>query len=491
MKNGETSLIGMHMKQKRIDKGWSQKKVCEEWPGSIKDGDKIICAIDRTVYAKYESGRLIPSDERIKEFASIFKISPDELRNMYQSTAIVIPDTSALLNNSLLLEMLMEDFDQVVIATTVQLELSSMKNARGDLSKEQKINKKKASQIISKINELFEQQDIQLEKNKKDKKDKKDNIKIRKEDSESNELIGDSSISINDRKLIALAQKLAKKTSRKVFILHYDKDIPFFADDTISNIKLKDYIAKRESTPDGYQTILDFDEEFDNIVAYEKVFESLDKKAINAYLPNGMTLLISCINCNSPDNIERRGGRIIPGRLIKDKIHFLIRHGADLDKTDSNRYCHTPLEHCISLNHKEHGRYPFEIFKMLMEVGADYNKGSVDETKQRDLRISEKNEGNTPLMKACWEGKKIFVYELLKMPDLSINQQDCNGFTALIKCAVQRYNRKKKGFPCNYYEELYQLLIENGADTKIRDRNNRTAQDWWNMGNSLDNEEEQ
>ncbi len=482
MDNNGTSLIGMQMKRIRTDRGWSQKKVCEEWPRS---NGSTVASIDRTVYAKYESGILTPSDERIEQFASIFDITPDELRHMYQSTAIVIPDTSALLNNSMLLEMLMEDFDQVVIASTVQLELSGMKNARGDLSKDEKINKKKASQIIGKINELFEQQDIQLEEDKKYK------IRIRKEDSESDELSGDSRISINDRKLIALAQKLAKKTSRKVFILHYDKDIPFFSDDTISNIKLNDYMAKRYSTPAGYQTILDFDEEYDRIEQYEKLFDNLDKNSINTYLPNGMTLLISCINCNTPDNIERRGGRIIPERLIKDKVRFLIKHGADLDKTDTNRYCHTPLEHCISLNYKEHGRYPFELFKMLIEAGADYNKGSVDETKQRDLRISEKNEGNTPLMKACWEGKKIFVHELLKMPDLSINQQDCNGFTALIKCAVQRYNRKKKGNPCNYYEELYQLLIQNGADTRIRDRNNRTAQDWWNMGDSLINEEEQ
>lgn len=142
-----TSLIGMQMKRIRTDRGWSQKKVCEEWPRS---NGSTVASIDRTVYAKYESGILTPSDERIEQFASIFDITPDELRHMYQSTAIVIPDTSALLNNSMLLEMLMEDFDQVVIASTVQLELSGMKNARGDLSKDEKINKKKASQIIGK-----------------------------------------------------------------------------------------------------------------------------------------------------------------------------------------------------------------------------------------------------------------------------------------------------------------------------------------------------
>ena len=171
MDNNKTSLIGMHMKRIRTEHNLTQQQVCDKWPRT--DGSTV-AAIDRTVYTKYENGKLTPSDERIKQFASIFNISPDELKHMYQSTAIAIPDTSALMNNSLLLEMLIEDFDQVVIASTVQIELSGMKNARGNLSKEQKINKKKASQIIGKINELFEQQDIQLEKDKKYK------IKIRK-----------------------------------------------------------------------------------------------------------------------------------------------------------------------------------------------------------------------------------------------------------------------------------------------------------------------
>lgn len=474
MDKKETSIIGMHMKRIRTEHNLTQQQVCDRWP---REDGSTVAAIDRTVYAKYENGTLMPSDERIEQFASIFTISPEELKHMYQSTAIVIPDTSALLNNSLLLEMLMKDFDQVVIASTVQLELSDLKN-RNDP------NKKKASKIIATINDLFDKQNLQQKTNPKSKK------KISKEDSENIPLKDDSKISTNDRKLIALAQKLAKKTSRKVFIIHYDKDIPFFSDDTISNIKLSDYIVQRDSTPSGYQTILDFDEEFDNIVAYEKLFENLDKKAINAYLPNGMTLLISCINCNSNIIINKRG-RQIPESRVKAKIQFLINHGADINKTDNNRYCHTPLQHCISQYHYKYKPYFFDIFKMLINEGADYNKGSVDETKFGDRRLSEKNEGNTPLMVACWEGKKVFVKTLLEMPDLSINQQDCNGFTALIKCAVQRYNRKKDGKSYKIYEELYQLLKEKGADTKIRDRNNRTAQDWWNMGDSLANEEEE
>lgn len=485
MSKHESTLIGMQMKRIRTERGWSQMKVCENWPGSVNDGKRIICAVDRTVYAKYESGQLTPSDKRIEEFASIFRINPDTLRHMYQSTAIAIPDTSALLNNSMLLEMMMEDFDQVVIAKTVQLELSAMKGDNGNINKADKTNKKKASQIIGRINELFEQQETEKKENDNDNY----KPKLRKEDNESLEVFGDSRISLNDRKLIALAQKLAKRTSRKVFIIHYDKDIPFFSDDTISNITVKDYIVKRDKTPDGYQMLLDFDEEFRNFNFYEKFFETLEKDAIDSYLPNGMTLLISCINCNAPNRIqERNPQRKIPDSAIIAKVDFLIRHGANLNKTDNSRYCHTPLEHCISAGFRE--SYPFEVFKKLIDAGADYNKGSIDETKKRSLRISEKNEGNTPLMKACWEGKLKFFYELLDKPDLSINQQDCNGYTALIKCAVKRYDQIKKEKPFDYYEKMYHALIEHGADTRIRDRNNLTAQDWWNKGDNLKIEEE-
>ena len=63
-----------------------------------------------------------------------------------------------------------------------------------------------------------------------------------------------------------------------------------------------------------------------------------------------------------------------------------------------------------------------------------------------------------------------------------MNQQDSNGYTALIKCAVQRYNRKKRGLEAGLNEELYNYLISRGADTLIRDRNNHTAADWMQRG---------
>jgi ankyrin repeat protein len=51
---------------------------------------------------------------------------------------------------------------------------------------------------------------------------------------------------------------------------------------------------------------------------------------------------------------------------------------------------------------------------MLLQYGADYNMGSMDATKDCFRRISAINEGNTPLMVACWNGRKEFVIKLLE-----------------------------------------------------------------------------
>ena len=71
---------------------------------------------------------------------------------------------------------------------------------------------------------------------------------------------------------------------------------------------------------------------------------------------------------------------------------------------------------------------------------------------------------------------------LCEKEGISLNQQDSNGYTALMKCAVQRYNRMKRGQDAPINEELYDYLISRGADTLIRDRNNHTAADWMKRG---------
>lgn len=155
-------------------------------------------------------------------------------------------------------------------------------------------------------------------------------------------------------------------------------------------------------------------------------------------------------------------------------------NGADPDKTDNSRYCLTPLAHCVQVG-------DFKALCILLECGADYNKGSVDEITPSNLKMQNMNEGNTPLMIACWHGRKRFVEKLCQLPGISLNQQDCNGYTALHKCAVQRYNRKKGQKDTTQLEAIYRYLLNRpGIDPLIRDRNNKTAKDWWDKGGALE-----
>ncbi len=80
--------------------------------------------VSRTVYTKYETGTVKPNQEGLEAFAKKFNVNLDEL---LKKVSIAIPDTCALLKNKRLLHMLLEDYDQVIIPTTVMRELSFRK----------------------------------------------------------------------------------------------------------------------------------------------------------------------------------------------------------------------------------------------------------------------------------------------------------------------------------------------------------------------------
>mgnify|MGYP004442337325 FL=1 len=378
---------------------------------------------------------------------------------MSKKVAIAIPDTSALMRNKRLLNLLLEDYCQIIIPDVVIIELSDFKNIRINYrsTAQERRNKKIASQTMSMIEEYK----------------LKYKGKVIQKDTKHYDVSKNNGVSEKDQRIVELAKDMRKQTSRVVEIIHIDKDIPLLADDTIDTIYLESYMARRSNTESNYQTILDLDLEFDHLERYDVAAKQMN---LDAYLPDGMTLLISTIRCNEPEKLEERGGRYIPEPRIQSKIRFLLEHGADPNKTDSHQYCHTPLEHCIERHDPN-----FDELCLLLDYKADYNKCSVDETQPGDKRLSEINEGNTPLMIACWLGNFDVVKKLCSYPDICVNSQDCNGYTPLIKCAVAAWNRKNKGKKYDRYEAIYNYLInEQKADPLIRDRNNRTAEDWWN-----------
>lgn len=433
LKDGKNVIISKKMKEIRLSKGMTQGDVANK------------LHIDRSVYAKYETGKLAPTQERIQEFANIFNIEINELE---KCVSAVIPDTSALLKNKRLLTMLLEDFDLVIIPDTVLNEL--------DYQKDNGRNKKIAWQVMMTIDEYrtrFRER-LLFERSSHFKQEK------------------------NDAKIIELAEYLNKKLNKIIYLIHDDIGMSLSYG---NSILLKDYIAKRSNNT-NYATFLALDEEYEHLEAFQKMIPDLD---LNMYLPDGMTLLISCIRCNDEDKRNERDNYYVSETKQLRKLKFLVENGADLDKTDNSRYCLTPLAHCVQTRN-------FKLFNLLLELGADYNKGSVDETTPSHLKMQNINEGNTPLMIACWHANKKLVEKLCSLPDISLNQQDSNGYTALIKCAVQRYNRIKEGKKVDYVESIYRYLLTlEKVDTLIRDRQNRTANDWWQLGNELRKEKEE
>ena len=435
--------LGVNIKRLRKEKGMTQ--------------DEVAKAVYTTRYniLRYESGKMTPSSEVIERLEKALGVPTGSLA---QKVAIAIPDTSALLRNKRLINLLLESYSCVIIPDIVSLELSGFKGMRTTQSSsaQNKRNKKIASHVMS----MIEEYEVKYKGRVLRKSTKHYNVG------------GNMGISEKDQRIVELAKDVRKQTSRIVDIIHVDKDYAHLVDETVNAVYLEEYMARRSKLDGNYQLVLDFDKVFDHLERYDVAAQKMD---LDAYLPDGMTLLISCIRCNEPEKVEERGGRIIPEFLIQKKMIFLLEHGASRDKTDSHQYCHTPLEHCMERYNPD-----FKEFCILLAYGADYNKCSVDETQIRDKRVSEINEGNTPLMIACYHGKEKYVKKLCSLPGICINSQDCNGFTPLIKCAAARWERKRQGKPYDRFEKIYRFLIdEMHADTLIRDRNNRTAQDWW------------
>ena len=435
--------LGVNIKRLRKEKGMTQ--------------DEVAKAVYTTRYniLRYESGKMTPSSEVIERLEKALGVPTGSLA---QKVAIAIPDTSALLRNKRLINLLLESYSCVIIPDIVSLELSGFKGMRTTQSSsaQNKRNKKIASQVMS----MIEEYEVKYKGRVLRKSTKHYNVG------------GNMGISEKDQRIVELAKDVRKQTSRIVDIIHVDKDYAHLVDETVNAVYLEEYMARRSKLDGNYQLVLDFDKVFDHLERYDVAAQKMD---LDAYLPDGMTLLISCIRCNEPEKVEERGGRIIPEFLIQKKMVFLLEHGASRDKTDSHQYCHTPSEHCMERYNPD-----FKEFCILLAYGADYNKCSVDETQIRDKRVSEINEGNTPLMIACYHGKEKYVKKLCSLPGICINSQDCNGFTPLIKCAAARWERKRQGKPYDRFEKIYRFLIdEMHADTLIRDRNNRTAQDWW------------
>lgn len=384
---------------------------------TMEDMAKRLNKANKSSISRVESGNTSYSAliESAKEYCNTFKMDPNQTEQFLRGDRIVIPDTSALLHNPQLIDELSREYSRVVIPKIVIDELDHIKNHRNTALS------RRAWEIIRSIGTVPNtlQRDYR----------------------------GDQHERNNDCRIIHIAREVSEEFGCEVDIITNDADYSAYlkGEQTIRPLYLRGYMATKQEIVSMTRI-----QEIDSCFAscYDGMQPPTEQEA-NAYFDNGNTLIISTVR-NRAQSLEERTA----------KIRWLISHGADVNKRDCSRRYFPPLSHAVQM-----GDYPMFLF-LLKECHADPNVASRNPHDAGKVR--QKNEGNTPLMIAAWEGKKSFVRTLCQDPRTSINQQDANGFTALIKACANRH------LPCR------DILLAYGADTKIVDINGKTCEDHLN-----------
>lgn len=358
--------------------------------------------------------------EMTKKYCKIFGMSEAQTKQFLRGDKIAIPDTSALLRNPNLIDELNKEYSKVVIPKIVIDELDNIKN--NHTGKYSAVLSKKAWEILRGIS--YGERTLCRDSN--------------------NSCLGSN----GDCKIIQIAQETLDEHCCRIDIITEDIDYSAYlkGHEMVSALYLKEYMATHQGiiNMEKYKRIRQYyADSYDNA-------EVPDLEEVNAYDENGNTLLISCIRNTK-----------IPLRQRKAKIKWLIANGADVNKRDCGGKYLPALSHTIQMK----GQY--EMFEFLLdECDADPNAGSRNPHSSEKVR--QKNEGNMPLMIAAWSGKDAFVRKLCGHERISINQQDANGFTALIKACA------------NGNTGCRDILLKAGADTRIVDINGKNYEDHYN-----------
>lgn len=420
MTKKQMEFLGGRMKLLREKNG---VKTLEAMRGLLTDsGNEDYRVYDRSTLSRAEKG--LNGEKTIVKWAraycDVFHYSKEQTDQFLRGDKIAVPDTSALLKNPQLVDELCQEYNIVVIPDIVIRELDGIKNSSNSTLA------KRAWEIIRGIG--YGDRVIRIE------------------------YVGDTSIE-KDEQIICVAKEAAADYSCEVQIITDDVDYSAFlkGDETVIALHLREYMITKQKLVNMKGLV-----ELDGYYAddYSDVTPP-DEDEINAFLPDGNTLIISIVR-DRRHSFEQR----------KAKINWLINNGADVNKRDCSRRYFPPLTHAIQMND-----YNMFLF-LLNECHADPNIGSrnphdAGKLRQKDIK-REKNEGNMPLMVAAWDGKVEFVKALCADERTSINQQDANGFTALIKACYWGFLKCRD------------ILLEAGADTKIVDIDGLTAEDHYN-----------
>lgn len=402
-KNNNNEFLCRRLKELREKNGISMDEMA-----------KLLNKGNRSSVSRVESGNT-SYDTLVsfaKKYCMVFKLDDLQTQLFLRGDKIAVPDTSALLNNIQLIEELSKEYSHIVIPKTVIDELDNIKNrTKSALGR-------KAWEIIKSIGN--------------------DETTLKRD------YTGDPREKNNDCRIIHIAREVSQEFGCQVDIITNDADYSAYlkGDESIKALPLREYMATKQDLV-SMTRMKEIDEYY--ALNYDAIKPPTPQE-VNAYFDNGNTLLISTVLNRKVDFLMR-----------KNKIIWLIKHGADINKRDCARHYFPALSHAIQMND-----YKMFIF-LLKECQADPNAASRNPHSAHKVR--QRNEGNMPLMIAAWEGKDAFVKALCNDSRTSINQQDANGFTALIKACANL------NFKCR------DILINSGADTKIIDINGKNYQD--------------
>ena len=390
--------LGANIKKLREERGISQEQLAQRIP------------ISRPSVSAWEQGKGEPSVTNLIQIAKILNVSLDMLAgNSQESKSVVVLDTSVLMKRPIILDELAAKFDEVIVPEVVISELNYQKDRA-------KRNNNRAWLAMANLEKKVKSKEVKIKEcAKKDGK--------------------------NDERIFSVAVERAQSAlADRVYMFSEDIDFAFFIRDNLANLEKLTFASYAEKfTPKtSYDQVKS--QNFFSLVKTKKLGEAQSyydkyKGLIDINMPDPETGLTPLIQAVRNRHIE----------MVKYLIEL---KGIDFDMKDKQKYCFTPLLHAAQLK-------AFDIFKLLVESGADYEMGS-----------SGRNSGNTPLMVCAWGGFMEGIKYLLDFdPNICVNQQDSNGYTALIKaCIKTKY-------------DIAVLLVER-TDINIRSRENKRAEDY-------------
>lgn len=361
--------------------------------------------VSRPTVSNWELAKCIPTTEQIMKINDVFHVSANEILQIKKSTIFVL-DTCVILNRPRIINQLLgnENISQIIIPDTVISELNYQKDH----------GQKQQAWLAM----------VTIEKFRKEYPHK---LSIVHEENANG---------INDQKIIFAATQVAKRNIHSIVYMLTNDVFFSLAEIKLHNLEvlnLQDFEEKFPINANGFNREASF--------RFFAEVKAGNIKAAKIALSKGA----------NPNFIHPESGYtpLIQAVRNRDKsmTEFIANHPkTNCDLCDEAKYRLPAISHAVQLGE-------MALVKTLVEAGADI-----------DCQSQGKNRGNTALMISAWLGKQDFV-QYFYQNGACPNQQDSNGFTALIKACI------KKQVSCAKF--LYPL-----TDPKIRSFEGLTALDY-------------